>query len=174
MDVNYRSYADVNDVLVFDETLKPDDLAAFSDTLKFSKVEYAKAQSCVIWGCKEDCIDMNRYCNNIIVEDCVLIPSGKFGVTIKGGTRNVVLRDVTFHGHGKEVDIDIGNWSDQSAEMTTGITLSNVKSDDGRPVVVRVLWGDDPNVIGGNVLVKKYPLWMVWIYRLLRKYKLVP
>lgn len=95
-------------------------------------------------------------------------------MTIKGGSHNITLKNVTLYWHGSETDIDIGNWSDQSDELTTNVRLVNVLSHDDKPVRVRVLWGEVPEVIGGNVVVRKVPTILVKAYRFLRKRRLVP
>jgi hypothetical protein len=173
-DYNYRSYADCSDVLIDGERIKPDNCLDYDDVLKFSNVKYAVVTKSDVWGGKEDCIDMNRNCSDICINDSYLFPRGKYGMTIKGGTKNVTLRNVTFLGHGKEADIDIGNWSDQSQEKTTNIKLIDVIASDGKPVRVRVLWGDPPEVVGGNVKIVIVSPVLVKIYRFLRKHRLVP
>lgn len=173
-DYNYRSYADCSDVLIDGERIKPDNCLDYDDVLKFSNVKYAVVTKSDVWGGKEDCIDMNRNCSDICINDSYLFPRGKYGMTIKGGTKNVTLRNVTFLGHGKEADIDIGNWSDQSQEKTTNIKLIDVIASDGKPVRVRVLWGDLPEVVGGNVKIVIVSPVLVKIYRFLRKHRLVP
>lgn len=173
-DYNYRSYADCQDVLIENEIIKPENCLEYSDILKFSKAEYVVVKNCEIWGGKEDCVDMNRYCRDICIKDTKLLPRGKYGVTIKGGSHNITLKDVTFYWHGTETDIDIGNWSDQSDEKTIRVRLVNVGSNDSKPVKVRVLWGDVPEVIGGNVVVRKVPTILVKAYRFLRKRHLAP
>jgi hypothetical protein len=45
--------------------------------------------------------------------------------------------------HGSEVDVDIGNWSDQSNEPTRGVFLG-LYSKTGKPILVRVLNGRRP------------------------------
>jgi len=177
MDVNYYSIADTDNVEVVGVTLPGDpfnDPRNYSDILKLSHATNILVKDCVIYGGKEDCIDMNRYCDNIVVDNCRLASGGLYVATIKGGTKNVTFQDVIVTKHGKETDIDIGNWSDQSNEMTKNITLDNVTSTDGKPVRVRVLWADRPLVIGGNVKVTVIPKWAVAIYRFLRRFHLVP
>lgn len=173
-DYNYRSYSDCQDVLIENETIKPENCLEYDDILKFSKAEYVVVKNSQIWGGKEDCVDMNRYCKDICIKDTTLFPRGKYGVTIKGGSNRITLKNINFYWHGSEVDIDIGNWSDQSDELTRGVRLVNIQAADDRPVKVRVLWGEVPEVIGGNVVVRKIPTILVKAYRFLRKRRLVP
>ena len=175
-DVNYYSIADRNDEEVASCVLPGtgENPLDYSDILKLSKATNIVVKGCTIHGGKEDCIDMNRYCENILVEDTKVISNGNYCFTIKGGTKNVTLRNVVIEKHGKWYDIDLGNWSDQSNELTTGIVLDNVTSADGKPVSVRVLWAEEPTVIGGNVKVITIPKSLYSIYRWLRARKLVP
>ena len=175
-DKNYYSIADQSDVIIGDTIFPNGDVnpLEYSDIVKLSYATNITIKGCTIHGGKEDCIDMNRYCDNILVEDTYLESNGSYCMTIKGGTKNVVIKNVTITNHGRETDIDLGNWSDQSSELTTKITLENVCSEDGSPVRVRVLWADKPTVIGGNVKVTVVPKCLVAIYRFLRKRNLVP
>lgn len=175
-DVNFFSIADQDGVTVQDKHFPDDGINPldYSDIFKLSHATNIVVERCFIKGGKEDCIDMNRYCQNVHVKQCALDSSGLYCMTIKGGSKNIYLESVQIITHGKSYDIDIGNWSDQSAELTTQIVLDNVYSLDEKPVRVRVLWGDRPIVIGGNVKVIVYPRWIVKIYRWLRKRNLVP
>ena len=167
-DKNFRSYADCMNCLIENETLCPPD-ESYADTLKFSNAHGVTVRECSIFGGTEDCIDLNRGCTYITIKDCDLMPAGKYAVTIKGGTSAIQLKNVFIHDHGDETDIDIGNWSDQSKEPTGSVILQNVCMTDGSPVRCRVLWGERPIVIGGNVKVTVVPRVLVWAWRMLRK-----
>ncbi len=180
-DRNYESHADVDGVIIENRSIPlEEDIEELgtpllhSDSLKLSKATEVTVKSCSITGGSEDCIDMNRYCSDILISDCILKPRGKYGITIKGGTSQVRLKNVLFTAHGKETDIDLGNWSDQSAELVTDVVLDNITSLDGKPVKVRVLWAQKPKVIGGNVKLTVYPKLLVKIYRYLRARNLAP
>ena len=167
-DKNYLSFADVSRKTIMDTTLVPLD-DTYADTLKLSHADFIEVIRCVIYGGHEDCIDINRDCVDVLVKDCRLIPDGKYAVTIKGGSCMVHLQNVVIDVHGSETDIDIGNWSDQSGFLTTGVVLENVTMADGSPVRCRVLWGEKPMVVGGNVKVTVVPKVLVWGWRVLRK-----
>ena len=180
-DRNYESHADVDGVIIENRSIPPqeeeeEEVASlyYSDSLKLSKATDVLVKSCSITGGSEDCIDMNRYCSDITVSDCILKPCGKYGITIKGGTTRVTLKNLLFMTHGKETDIDLGNWSDQSAEPVSSVVLENITSLDGKPVRVRVLWAQKPKVLGGNVKLIIYPKLLVKIYRYLRARNLAP
>lgn len=175
-DNNYISFADVdgetieNTVFPVSGTKQSD----YSDILKFSHAKNIVVSNCIICGGKEDCVDMNRNCENILIENCTVYPFGSYGFTIKGGAKNITLRNVAFDGHGKVADIDLGNWSDQSMEQTTNVVLENVYAIDGSPVKVRVLWAEKPTVVDSNIKLLVIPKPIIWAYRWLRARKLVP
>ena len=175
-DKNYYSIADQDGVIIEEKDF-PDigvNSLEYSDIFKLSHATNIVLKNSSITGGKEDCIDMNRYCEHVLIDDVSLHSCGNYCVTIKGGSRNIILRNITIEAHGAETDIDLGNWSDQSNHLTTNVFLENVLSKDGEPVKVRVLWADPPTVIGGNVTVKVVPRWLVAIYRFLRKFNIIP
>jgi hypothetical protein len=179
-DINLRSYADVQDVEDHGPYPLVGNPAIHSDTLKFSNVQRGTVSYGEIWGGKEDCIDFNRGCQHITVWRTKLKSQGEYCCTIKDSS-DISLVDVTVTGHGKVVDMDLGNWSDQGSDITRNVLLEQVRAEDDQPVVVRVLWAEPPTVIGGNVVVRgilpftgtgKLNLAIVWLWRLGRKYKL--
>lgn len=146
------------------EDVKPLD---YNDILKISNGWDVIIYDSYIEGGTEDCIDVMRYAKNIKILNSTLKPNGKYGMTIKGGSADVYIKDCVFETHGKEVDIDLGGFAKinrkEIKEKTVRVTLENVTSKDGRPVTVRVLNADKPVVIGGNVKVKVYPKFLVKI-----------
>jgi hypothetical protein len=168
-DHNFESYASETDVRIIGPRLI--DGQGYDDALKFSNCSGVLIEGIEILGGREDCIDINRG-GLIAMRNVTLNPKGKYGVTIKGGAEVVTMKSVVFCSHGSEVDIDLGNWSDQSGERTRGVTLENVFSSDGRPVVVRVLHADRPLVRGGNVRVIDRR-WLAWLYRTLKRWHLL-
>lgn len=168
-DKNWESHANETDVNIAGRIICPPD-NTYSDTLKFSCCQIVKVHDCKIVGGNEDCIDMNNLCSNLDVTNCELESRGKYVMTIKGGTTDVLVSDTCILAHGSETDIDLGNWSDQSEAETKRVILSNVFAQDGQPVRVRVLWAEKPLVIGGNVKVTAIPKFLVSIWRWLRKH----
>lgn len=176
-DKNYYSIADQDGVVIENKTFPEPgiDTNEYSDIFKLSHASNITVKNCTIYGGREDCVDMNRECKDVVFENITVHSGGKYCFTVKGGTKNVTLKNVVIDGHGSEVDIDLGNWSDQSSELTTNIILDNVTSKSGIPVKVRVLWAEKPLVVGGsNVRLIVIPRPLYAIYRFLRKYKLVP
>ncbi len=161
-DKNLESYASAEGVRVIGPRLI--DGQGYADALKFSNCCDVFVEDLNIIGGYEDCIDINRG-SHIAITDVMLHVKGKYAVTIKGGAEVVSLNNVAIYGRGSEVDIDIGNWSDQSGERTRGIAINHVWRSYGQPVVVRVFHGDIPLVNGGNVRILDRRK-VSWFYRL--------
>jgi hypothetical protein len=154
MDVNTESYAGQDGVIVEGRTLVPN--KGDSDSLKFSNCTNFRVTSCEIHGGLEDTIDINRGTNGLI-ENCKLVPAGLYTLTVKGGFKNLTIKNTEIVGSGKETGIDIGNWSSQGRwAWTKNVKLENVYSSDGKPVIVRVMWGSKPKVVGGNVKIEDW------------------
>jgi hypothetical protein len=103
---------------------------------------------------REDGIDINK-CDNVTLNGINVRAGHKYAVTIKGGCSNVLLKDIlVYQGLSYEgVDIDIGNWSDQSMKQCNRIVLANLRRTDGEPVRVRVGHSERPIIEGGNVRI---------------------
>ena len=125
------------------------DGTGFADALKCSTglTEFSGSFGRVISG-TEDAIDINNRCDGIVLHASAWVLRGKMGITIKGGSRNVSISGV-IEGHGREADVDLGNWSDQSHEWVTNTRL-NLRTTDGSPVRVRVLAAEKPIYAPGS------------------------
>jgi hypothetical protein len=150
-DHNLHNYYDTNNNTI--EQLKtigfPVVAPWWSDTLKItSGCRDFTALVQEIWGGQEDCVDVNNKASIITVHCDAWRPQGKYLATIKGGSRSVALHGNVM-SHGTEVDVDIGNWSDQSALPTTE-TVLGLYSKTGKPIMVRVLNGTAPYMIDGT------------------------
>ena len=123
------------------------DGTGYSDALKLSGC--ARLHVIVLGrviGGSEDVVDIN-HSSDCIVDIARSEPRGRYLATIKGGSSNISITTKQ-HGHGSEVDFDIGNWSDQGGgKRTTGVSIASL-TDDGSPVSVRVLHGWSPRLIG--------------------------
>lgn len=167
-DQNYISIADVTGKTIKNGVISPSsegiDPATIDDVLKFSHAINCGVEDCTITGDglnKENVIDMNRLCENILVKNCILYSGKQNAITIKGGCHNIQITDtriVPGYGH---CDIELGNFSDQSQLPVTGVILTNVVRTDGQPVLVRVLNSNAPVVNGGNIKVVR-PIWGRW------------
>lgn len=136
----------------------PDNPERYSDILKLSHIDGLSLSGIRVIQGREDAVDIN-ICRNVTL-------AGEFGggsvngsqvFTVKGGSKNITLSG-TCHGH----RIEIGNWSDQSNDLTENVTL-NLRSIDGKPINVSVGRGRNVKVSGdcrisalGSVLLKLY------------------
>lgn len=93
-------------------------------------------------GCAEDMVDINHSEDvEVVVGDAWA--GHQYLATIKGGTKNARLAIERLHTHGRETDVDLGNFSDQGNTRTTGVSL-NIATVDRSPVAVRVLTAARP------------------------------
>ena len=150
-DINLYSYYDRDSGSTV--TLQEAGFAApdpeWSDTIKItSRCQFFTLRADVIFGGKEDCVDCNNRAEEIAVYATLFRPQGKYLATIKGGCAGVFLIGRVY-GHGKEVDVDLGNWSDQSQEETIGVKLA-LESNDGKPITIRVLNAKKPKLLDGT------------------------
>lgn len=159
-DVNYKSYADCTGLqlqdLVVDPSTEGLDASLYDDLFKLSHVTGAQVTGLTVRGQGkqlENAIDMNRVCTDIVIENARLEAGLENAITIKGGCKNVTLRNITIERAGGHCDIELGNWSDQSPDPVTGVHLINVARADGQPVRVRVGHADRPTIEGGNVKI---------------------
>ena len=152
--------------------LTPPD-ATYADTLKITGGSHSGVITAAhINGGYEDCIDINNRCHDIEINAIKLSSGGSYVATIKGGSHDITLRGKIWKG-GKTADIDLGNWSDQSNDRTTGIRLDLTRAD-GLPVRVRLINADAPRLIGGGPYqVKRLNPILWWFYKLLKRIHLV-
>jgi len=162
MDNNFRSVADTSFVTLDNEFLAQNNPRQYNDILKFSNAKDCAAKNCIIFGGSEDCIDINRNCDGIHILNCRLSPYGKQGITIKGGVKNVTIEKVVFTTTPTNVEIELGNYSEQSDEPPTNIQLVNVERLDGGVVRVKCLNACPCTVnVVGCKNVKVYKPWWV-------------
>lgn len=126
--------------------LVPDHPGEYADTLKLSGCVRLRVLVGKVLGGYEDCIDIN-HCTDIEVEIEEAVPCGDYVATIKGGSKNVSLTVWTQLGHGYETDYDLGNWSDQGHDRTTGVSLKVYPR--GKDVArCRILHAHEPTLNG--------------------------
>lgn len=162
-DVNFWSYADKEDFTIppgtrFDPRSLNLDPQSYDDVLKFSHAKRVVAKGIYVAGGRENAVDMNRGCESILIADSTIVGGDQAGMVIKGASRGIVLEDVMFIPSPKSwCDILIGDWSDQSTELSTTIILTRCQRHDGRPLRVVVGRATMPIIAGGNARVH-YPL----------------
>ena len=170
-DKNYESHVQENGTLIENRTIPSEgvDPATYSDILKFSNCTGITVDGCTIYGGKEDCIDAVRG-ELYTIKNTSLHPVHN-GITIKGSIDGVLLENITFETHGKDCDIDIGQFDNYwwiGRAPTRNIVIRNVMPDDGKPVVVRLWDATDPIVENSNVKIVKIPKFIWWPYFVFR------
>lgn len=150
--------------------LIPPNPGEWADPLKLSGVKDLIVNVGIVQGCTEDVLDIN-HCENVSVYIEKGIIYGRFFATIKGGSRNIRVYVAELHGKGEETEFDIGNWSDQSMERTTNVSLFAQRvHGDHRPIRCRVLHAWVPTLDGGPWKVNKFMKgWFGFAYGLLKK-----
>lgn len=145
MDKNYISYAGERPMghKMLGDILPPD--LSFADALKITDCADGSVTARRVFGGLEDCCDINNKCSDISVIADEWVSRGKYVCTVKGGSKNITLAGV-IAVHGREVDIDLGNRSDQSDNPTRNVTL-NFTTLDGSKVTVRVLNAERPHLL---------------------------
>lgn len=198
IDINYLSVGSDNAITLFAgspaahivnqplsnfTTLSPDSPGSYASIAKFSGAKGIKLSDVNFSQGRENSVDINNGANNIEL-------SGHFGrldinnseafipdqvITIKGGSKNVIVRGI-IHSHGDRCEIQIGNWSDQSYDNSTNITL-DLTSSDGKPVIVQVGHAKNVTLLGdckldkwGSLKLKAY--W--WLKRIVRAVMRIP
>lgn len=157
-DINYSSLADVSDVrldnLAIDPAADPAHSAAgYDDLLKLSNAKRVQIHGLTVRGGsqRENAIDLNRTCEDVVIDGAALEAGSQNAITIKGGCRRITLRNIVIVRAGGHCDIELGNWSDQSFAPVTEVRLENVTRADGKPVRLRVVQASMPTIVGGNV-----------------------
>jgi hypothetical protein len=118
----------------------------FTDTVKCTtELQDFTGKFGLVIGGNEDCIDVNNRCKKIDIFAKTWKPTGKHLATIKGGSEEVCVRGDVI-SHGEEVDVDLGNWSDQSQKKTKKTALGLI-SKDGEKISIRVLKSEKPTLL---------------------------
>lgn len=146
MDNNLLSYYDKDShQTVTHERIGHGD-GGFDDALKItSRCTGLNVHAKAILGGVEDALDVNNHATAIKVIADRWYAFGRYIATIKGGASDIFLWG-SIVMPGKVVDVDLGNWSDQSQEKTTNVRL-HLSRADGTPVTVRVLHADKPELL---------------------------
>jgi len=141
----------------------------YSDILKFSNCKDIVVDGCTVTGGQEDCIDAVRG-SNYTIKNCTLLPYVN-GITLKGSIDGIRIQNVVFANHGKECDIDIGQFDNYwwiGRASTRNIRIDGVNATDGKPVIVRLWDSDTPTVTNSNVKIIRIPKIIWWPYFVFR------
>lgn len=153
-ETNYRSFYP-NDGNVGDQIFDPikDGWApgSWSDTAHFSDCKFQNFRDFQIVGGNEDSVDLNNKCVGNSFEQFALTSGGKYNITLKGGSHNNLFSGLLIKKHGSQVDIEIGNWSDQSDASNAFNSFWGVQSEDGKPVTYAYRYGSKPTFHYSNV-----------------------
>ena len=168
-DKNFESHVQEDGTLIEDRVFAPEHIEQYSDILKFSNCTNITVNKCRIEGGKEDCIDAVRG-SNYTISSTTLVPKHN-GITLKGSIDGYIIQNVTLETHGKDCDIDIGQYDNYwyiGRKPTRHGNITNVISDDGKPVVIRLWDATKPNIFSSNVKVIKVPKFIWWPYFVFR------
>jgi hypothetical protein len=175
-DINYYSIADTSDVRLENVTIDPRtdgiEPTIIADVLKLSFAKNIVVHNVIVdaGGCqKENAVDMNRLCSNVVMTDCTLYSGKQNALTIKGGCRDITIENLKIVAGSGNCDIELGNWSDQSQEPVTNVKFINVTRTDGKPVRLRVGNAKNITIIGGNIKEDKIGSILVKLYCFFKK-----
>ena len=171
VDENYKSHAGEDGTIVSGITIPDAGVNAldYSDVLKFSNCSNCTIDGCTIHGGKEDSIDVVRG-SNYIIRNSTLLPY-KNGITLKGSINGVRLENIEFDGHGRDCDIDIGQFDNYwwiGRSPTRNVVIRNVYCADGSPVKVRLWDAANPVIEKSNVRIIRVPKFIWWPYFVFR------
>jgi len=168
-DKNYESHVQEDGTVIADRTYAPENIGQYSDILKFSNCNNITVKDCTIESGKEDCIDAVRG-NNYTFTETALAPKHN-GITLKGSINGYAIKDVMFATHGKDCDIEIGQYDNYwyiGRKPTRNGFIENVQSTDGKPVVIKLWDATKPDIVNSNVKVVKMPIFIWWPYFVFR------
>jgi len=142
-DKNFLSYGSTTvGTADLGQLVPPATFAPWQDTLKFSNAHDAHLTAQLIQGGGEDCVDANNGSTNLTVHSDSWSSGGLYICTLKGGCDGITLSGVIVK-HGQQVDVDLDDYSDQSALPCKNIYL-NFTTSDGSPVTWWSLKGCRP------------------------------
>jgi hypothetical protein len=150
-DKNYKSYELLGGIAVRDVVLRPENPADWNDTMKVWKCWGTYFERFEVLGSTEDCVDVGQASSFCTFDKFVVEPTGKYGFTIKGGSDHNNFFNITFRGHGRDVDIEIGNWHSFNFDRSKHNFFNRVKAVDGRPVTYCYRLGCKPTFFASDV-----------------------
>ena len=163
-DKNYESHVNENGTVIENRIIPEQGInpAEYSDILKFSNCTTILVDDCEIHGGKEDCIDAVRGADYTI-KNSDLYPEHN-GITMKGSIDGAKLDNIVFKTHGKDCDIELGQYDNYwyvGRLPTRNVVLHNIKSEDEKPVIVKVWDANVPVVENSNVRIIRIPK-LIW------------
>lgn len=170
IDNNYESHVQENGIVIQNRTV-PENVSPvnYSDILKFSNCENITVKNCIISGGNEDCIDAVRG-TNYTFNSVSLVPIYN-GITLKGSIDIANIIDVEFQTHGKDCDIELGQYDNYwyiGRPPTRNVSIIDTSALDGKPVIIKVWDAEKPSITGSNVKIIKIPKFIWWFYFVFR------
>lgn len=150
-DKNYKSYEYLIRKTVEGVSLEPDNPTEYDDIMKVYRCLDCRFTDFVVEGGKEDCVDFGKESSGNDVRRMKLTPNGRYAFTIKGESNGNEFYDIELLSHGKDADIEIGNWSTYNYEKSTGNTFGGIYAKDKEPITYCYRWGCKPTFINSNV-----------------------
>ena len=174
-DTNYLSIADVIGYELKNTTVDPRtegiDPSTIDDVLKLSHAQNILVEAVTVNAGgiqRENAIDMNRICVDVIVRYCILYSGKQNALTIKGGCRDITIENVQIVPGTGQCDVELGGWSDQSRDYVLNVKLINVTRTDGKPVRLRIGHAKNVTIEGGNVKENKFESSMLKLFVFLK------
>lgn len=170
VDNNYESHAYETDLVISDRQIAPENPQDYSDILKFSFCKDVTVNNCIIYGGKEDNIDAVRG-SNYVFKKLSLNSLGANGITLKGSLNGFTIEDVAFTSHGKECDIELGQFDNYwyvGRPPTRNGKLVNLTTTDDKPIKLRIWDATVPEITNSNVKVIKIPKFIWFPYFVFR------
>jgi len=152
-DNNYHSFENETETHYEGWSLEPTFPLNFDDTMKVFRCNRCTFTDFKVDGGKEDCIDIGRESSGNKLTSFKLKPNGRYAFTIKGESNGNEFYDIELLSHGKDADIEIGNWSTYNYEKSTGNTFGGIYAKDKEPITYCYRLGCKP-VFQANANVK--------------------
>jgi hypothetical protein len=143
------------------------------DTIKVSHCQGLLIANKYVENQHEDCVDIVCVAHSTF-DGFTLRPRGRNGITVKDRSRSVYFVGLSFLSHGKECDVELGQFSNAwypGAQPTSDILLAGPGSLDGLPVKIRLWDATDPEVSFPHV-IQRVPKW-VWFPYFCSRYALL-
>jgi RNA polymerase sigma factor (sigma-70 family) len=132
-DKNYLSFADrereTHELVILCPEIDGERSEDYDDILKIShcrEFTFRDWHVCPEGLQREDGVDIMRFSHTVAFLNARVAAGAKYAFTIKGGSKEILLRNVIITRPGKYVDIDLGNYSHNADGKTGKVTLDNV------------------------------------------------
>jgi hypothetical protein len=137
---DYGTHVDASQQTLDGDLLVPPN-KTYDGTLKFSQTSNYKVVSLYAASANESSLDINNHCTNLAIQGTL----GQVGdvlehpVTIKGAADvpdSKIVLTLLIRSRGKNFDVILGDWSDESYNVLRGVVLNIAAHPDGKPIRV--------------------------------------